>query len=201
MMTQSHDQPAVIMQETSSPHSTGNRAARIVWAVVYCLLFRPSPRPFHRWRNWLLRCFGAKLHPTARVYASATCWAPWNLAMAEHACIADRVDIYCVAPISIGAYSTVSQYTYLCAATHDFEDVKHPLVPKPIVIGRRAWIAADVFVGPGVSIGDGAVVGVRSTVLKNLPAWMVCAGTPAAPIRPRRLSAKDFGETPAPAEE
>lgn len=185
----------MVMQETASPHSRGQRCARVLWAVVYRVFFRPSPRPCHRWRNLLLRMFGATLHPTARVYPRARVWAPWNLVMEQHACIADDVDVYAVETITIGAFSIVSQYSYLCGATHDFEDVKHPLTPKPITIGRRVWIAADVFVGPGVTIGDGAVVGARSTVVKNLPAWQVCAGTPAVAQRARNLSSADFGET------
>ena len=119
--------------------------------------------------------------------------------MHEHACIADEVDVYCVAPIEIGAYSTVSQYGYLCAATHDYEDVRHPLIAMPIVIGRRCWLAADVFVGPGVRIGDGTVVGARSMVLKDLPAWSVATGSPAEVVRKRKLGPADFGEG-APAE-
>ena len=179
----------------SRPFSFGNRLARASWAVVYVLLFRPSPRPMHRWRNWLLRFFGAKLHRTARVYSRARCWAPWNLTMDQHACIGNDVDIYCAAPITIGAYSTVSQYSYLCAATHDFEDVHHPVVAKPIVIGTRCWIAADVFVGPGVTIDDGTVVGARSAVFKDLPAWVVAIGTPAKPVRKRGLRPEDFEQT------
>ncbi len=158
-----------------------------MWGVAYVVLFRPSPRNLHRWRNWLLRRFGAHLHPTARVYPRARCWAPWRLTMDEHACIGDDVDVYCVAPIRIGAHSTVSQYSYLCAATHDFERLEHPLVTAPIVIGERCWIAADVFVGPGVTIGDGTVVGARSAVFKDLPAWVVATGTPARPTRKRQL--------------
>lgn len=178
-----------------NPFSLGNKLARASWAVVYVLLFRPSPRPMHRWRNWLLRLFGAKLHRTARVYSRARCWAPWNLTMDQHACIGNEVDIYCAAPITIGAYSTVSQYSYLCAATHDFEDVHHPVVAKPIVIGTRCWIAADVFVGPGVTIDDGTVVGARSAVFKDLPAWVVAIGTPAKPVRARGLRPEDFEQT------
>lgn len=190
-------QPRHIVQHPKSPHGLGNRMARVMWAVTYTLLFRPSPRPLHRWRNWLLRRFGAKVHPTARVYPRARCWAPWNLTMDERACIGNDVDIYSVAPVKIGAYSTVSQYSYLCAATHDFEDVDHPLVPQPITIGRRCWIAADVFVGPGVTIGDGTVVGARSAVFKDLPSWVVAAGTPAKPVRERGLRPEDFDRTAA----
>lgn len=182
----------VIMQETDSPHGLGNQMARSAWSIVQVVLFRLSPRPLHRWRNWLLRLFGARLDPTARVYPRARIWAPWRLTMGEHACVGDDVDVYCVAPIAIGSFSTVSQYSFLCTASHDFEDVRHPLTAKPIVIGQRCWIAADVFVGPGVTIHDGTVVGARSAVFADLPAWSVAAGNPASVIRPRKLSPADF---------
>jgi putative colanic acid biosynthesis acetyltransferase WcaF len=177
-----------------STFTVRQRITRAAWGVVWTLLFRPSPRNAHRWRNWLLRLFGARLHPTARVYPRARCWAPWNLTMDEYACIGDAVDIYSAESISIGAYSTVSQYGYLCTATHDPDDVNHPLVTRPIRIGRRCWLAADVFVGPGVTIGDGAVVGARSAVFKDIPEWVVAAGTPARPMRARRIGPKDFDE-------
>lgn len=181
-----------------SPHTAGNRAARVLWGAVYLLLFRPSPRIAHRWRNVLLRVFGAKLHPTARVYRTATVWAPWNLEMHERSCIGDHVDVYCVDHITIGKDSTISQYSYLCGATHDYEDPAHPLVSLPVRIGSRVWIAADVFVGPGVTIGDGTVVGARSAVLKDLPDWVVAAGTPARPVRPRTLIRGETRDTCAP---
>ncbi len=168
-----------------SPHGLSNRLGRALWGLVWALLFRPSPRSFHRWRNALLRLFGAKLHPTARVYPRVRVWAPWNLIMAEHACLGDDVDCYCVATISIGASTTVSQYGYLCAATHDYQDPEHPLRPEPITIGARCWIAADVFVGPGVTIADGTVVGARSSVFGDLPEWVVAMGTPAKPVGKR----------------
>ena len=180
--------------ERSSPHSLGHRLGRVAWGVVYLTLFRISPRPLHRWRNWLLRLFGAQMHPKARVYPRARIWAPWNLIMEEGATIADDVDVYSAATIRMGAYATVSQYSFLCAATHDYNDVRHPLVVKPITLGRRCWIAADVFVGPGVTVGDGAVVGARSSVFGDLPEWMVCAGSPAKPLRARELGMADFAQ-------
>ena len=181
----------------SSPHSLRNRAGRALWGCTWALLFRFSPRPLHVWRNWLLRLFGARLHPTARVYPRCRVWAPWNLVMQRGATLADDVDCYCVDRIELGEYATVSQYGYLCGATHDFEDPRHPLVPKPITLGDRVWIAADVFVGPGVSIGAGTVVGARSAVFKDLPAWVVASGTPAKPVRERVLRTDSAAE-PAP---
>ena len=170
-----------------SPHSFGNRVARVLWGVVYVVLFRPSPRNLHRWRNVLLRMFGASLHPTSRVYPRARVWGPWNLTMGARATVADDVDVYCVAPITIGERTTVSQYSYLCGASHDFELPNRPLTPAPIVLGSGVWLAADVFVGPGVTIGDDTVVGARSSVFGDLPESSICFGTPAKAVRERRI--------------
>lgn len=178
--------PTKPIPNRASPHAFRHRLGRQVWGIVYLLLFRTSPRFLHRWRNLLLRCFGATLHPRARVYPRARVWAPWNLVMAEGACLADDVDCYCVDEIRLGAYATVSQYSFLCGATHDHEDRRHPLVPMPITIGERCWIAADVYVGPGVTIGDGTVVGARSSVFGDLPEWVIAVGSPAKPVGERK---------------
>ncbi|MGI9013540.1 MAG: putative colanic acid biosynthesis acetyltransferase [Phycisphaerales bacterium] len=174
--------------------SSGNRITRFFWGIVQATLFRCSPRPFHRWRNLLLRMFGAKLHPSARVYNRARVWLPANLIMQQGSCIADDVDVYCVATITIAEHATVSQYSFLCTASHDFDDVAHPLTIAPIVIDRRAWVAADVFIGPGVSVGAGAVVAARSSVFRDVPPWMLVGGSPAQVLRPRKVGPTDFGE-------
>jgi putative colanic acid biosynthesis acetyltransferase WcaF len=135
--------------------SAGNRVRRVLWGIAWTLLYRPSPRPLHGWRRFLLRCFGA------------------------HSCLADHVDCYCVAPVTVGEHATVSQYSHLCSASHDYNDPAFPLVVAPIVIGRESWVAAGVFVGPGVMIGEGAVVGARSTVTEDISPWTVVAGCPA----------------------
>jgi len=109
--------------------------------------------------------------------------------MGDHSCLSHEVDCYCVAPVKLGAHVTVSQYSYLCTATHDIEEPSMPLVTAPIVIGAGAWITADVFIGPGVTIGEGAVVGARSTVFKDVEPWTVVAGNPARFIKNRQLKA------------
>lgn len=180
--------------EQSSPHSTANKLARVLWMVVYTLLVRPSPRFAHRWRNLIYRAMGARLHRTSRIYPSARVWLPANLIMHEHACVGDLTDIYDVAPITIGARSTVSHYSFLCAASHDFEDPTQPLTIAPITLGQNVWLAADVFVAPGVSIPDGVVVGARSSVFtSDLPPWHLCAGSPAKPIRKREFKSEARG--------
>jgi putative colanic acid biosynthesis acetyltransferase WcaF len=164
-----------------------NRALRVAWSVAWLLLFRPSPRPFHAWRRMLLRAFGAKIGPGAHPYPSAKIWAPWNLELGAHSCLGPHVDCYSVDRIKLGEFATVSQYSYLCTATHDDSDLRLPLVTAPIRIGARAWVCADVFVGPGVVVGDGSVVGARSSVFKSVPEWIVVAGTPAKFLRKREI--------------
>lgn len=166
---------------------------RALWGIVQATFFRWSPRVLHRWRVLLLKLFGADLQFTSRVYPKAKIWGPWNLTMGDRATIADDVDCYCYERITLGDRVVVSQYSYLCGATHDFELKDRPLIPMPITIGAGTWVAADVFVGPGVTIGEESVIGARSSVFSDLPAWKVCVGSPAKPVRDRIL--KD-GELP-----
>lgn len=170
-----------------SPHSLGNRLGRALWGITWLLLYRPSPKPFHAWRRFLLRLFGAKVGRGVHPYPSAKIWAPWNLILSDYSCLGEAVDCYSVAQITIGPHATVSQYSYLCTASHNFEEPDMPLTTAPITVGEGAWITADVFVGPGVNIGAGAVVGVRSTVLRDVEPWSVVAGNPARFIKKREL--------------
>ena len=137
--------------------SRRNKLARVLWAGVWLLLYRPSPVPLHGWRRWLLRLFGATVGRGAHPYPSAKIWAPWNLTMGAHSCLSHQVDCYSVDRITLGAHSTVSQYSFLCTASHDYTDPAMPLTTAPITLGDRVWITADVFVAPGVTIGAGAV--------------------------------------------
>jgi putative colanic acid biosynthesis acetyltransferase WcaF len=169
---------------TSDPHlqpqySRANRAARVLWQLVYVLLFRPSPRPMHAWRALLLRLFGATLGPNCHIYPHARIWAPWNLLCEDVVAIADDAEIYNAAPISLGSHATISQHAYLCSATHDIHDRAFPLVARPIVIGPKAWICAQSTVMPGVTVGEGAVLALGAVATRELQPWTIYTGIPA----------------------
>lgn len=168
--------------------SLSNKFARALWQMVWLICYRPSPTPVHGWRCFLLRLFGARLGHGVHPYPSARIWAPWNLEMGDHACLGEGVDCYCVAPIRIGAHSTVSQYSFLCSASHDYGRMCMPLITAPICVGEHVWITADVFVAPGVTIGDGAVIGARSSVFDDVPPWVVVKGNPARVVKKRELT-------------
>lgn len=172
--------------------SVGGRLARVAWSITWFLLFRPTPRPFHRWRCLILRLFGAKVEMSAHPYPSVRIWAPWNLSMEAHSCLGDQVDCYCVDKVRIGAYATVSQKSFLCTASRDYMDPSMPVIAGPISIGERAWVAADVFIAPGVSVREGAVVLARSSVLKDVAPWTVAAGNPAKLVKTREIKDRDL---------
>jgi putative colanic acid biosynthesis acetyltransferase WcaF len=91
----------------------------------------------------------------------------------------------------IGSDSVVSQDAFLCASTHDVEDPYFQLLLRPILLGERCWVAAQAFVGPGVSMGDGAILSARAVLFEDADAWTIYRGNPAVRLRPRALRADE----------
>jgi putative colanic acid biosynthesis acetyltransferase WcaF len=166
--------------------SLSNRMARVVWGIVYRLLFAPTPRVAHGWRRLLLRLFGAEIGTGVHVYPHVKIWAPWNLSIGDFAGVADGVNLYSIERISLGERSVVSQGAQLCTGSHDFNDPSFQLTAEPIEIGPDVWICSEAFVCPGVRIAPGAVIGARSVVTRSLSgAWTVYAGMPARKVSTR----------------
>jgi len=180
------------------PISTGNRARRALWQLVWALLYRPSPIAAHRWRISLLRAFGAQITAPAYPYPTTRIWAPWNLTLGKGSCLAGEVDCYNVAPVTLEDHSLVSQKSFLCTASHDFNDAYFPLTGAPITVGEGAWVAAEAFVGPGVEIGAGAVVLARGVVVREVPKDAIVGGNPARPVSTRSIRQPDNTERQSP---
>lgn len=185
------DEAPYLGQHCTTPYPRRVVALRFLWALVQATLFRWSPRPCHAFRARLLRLFGAEIpHPDqVVVFPTARITFPWLLTLAPRAMVGPHVTLYNLARITLGRGANVSQNAHLCAGTHDFLRWDMPLVARPITVGDNVWIAADVFVGPGVTVGELAVVGARSVVVRDLPPRMICVGHPCRPIKPRPLPA------------
>lgn len=165
-----------------------HRAKRIAWYFVNATLFRCfASALFKGFRNSLLRAFGAKVDHDALVYASCRIFAPWNLKLGR-ACIGPNTQLYNKALITVGDDSVVSQGSFLCTASHDTTSTMLPLITAPITIGDHVWVAADAFIGMGVTIGEGAVVGARAAVFKDVEPWTVVGGNPAKVIKKRIIT-------------
>jgi putative colanic acid biosynthesis acetyltransferase WcaF len=171
---------------TRPAFSFGNRARRALWNLIWLLLYRPSPRPLHAWRAMLLRLFGATLGPDCHFYPASKVWAPWNLVCADHVAAGDNAEIYNPAPVQLDSHVILSQHAYLCGATHDIDDPAFPLVAYAMHVEAYAWICARASVGPGIRVGEGAVLGLGSVATSDLKPWTVYSGHPAVAIRERR---------------
>lgn len=166
--------------------SLGNRLVRVAWGLAWLVLARFTPPPFHPWRRLVLRAFGAKIDRSARVHGSVSIWLPANLALGPGVLVGPGARLYNQGRIVVGAWSVISQRAHLCASTHAVDDPDFQLILRPITLGERCWVAAEAFVGPGVTVGDGAVLAARGALFENAQPDGIYRGNPAQWVRPRR---------------
>lgn len=161
---------------------------RCSWGF-FAFLFAISPRHFYSCRVWILRIFGAKIGSNVKIYPSVKIFNPNNLRINDNVTIGWGVILYALGVISIGENTIISQYSHLCAGDHDYDSCDFKLIRPQISIGKNVWVAADSFLAPGINIGDYSVIGARSVVVKDVPAYSVVAGNPARVLKVR-LSGK-----------
>lgn len=166
----------------------GVKCRRLLWLTVVALFFRPWPYFLgRRFRLWLLSSFGARIGRHVTFFPSVRVWAPWNFSCGEYVAFDHSVYLYSVAPIIIGSKVAISEGAFLCTASHDISRASRPLTTAPIRVGDGAWIGARAFIHPGVTIGEGAVVGACAVVTRDVPPWAVVAGNPARIVKMREL--------------
>jgi putative colanic acid biosynthesis acetyltransferase WcaF len=154
---------------------------------VNALFVRPTPQALYSWRRFVWRLFGAKVGRNVLIRPGVRVTFPWEVIVGDYCWIGDKATLYSVSEITIAEHSVVSQEAYLCAGTHDHSDVSFPLVASPISIEAECWIAARAFVGPGVRIGRGAIVGARSVLLSDVASGTIVAGVPARAVGTRKM--------------
>ena len=161
---------------------------RWAWDWFWLLLFRPTPRwAFGGWRRFLLRRFGARIGAGAVIRPSCRVQCPWNLTMERLSCLADHVVCDCSASITLGAKVIVSQHAMLSTASLNARTARFEPLVRSIQIEDRAWVASHVFVGPGVHIGRGAVVGACAVVAEDVAPWAIVVGNPLRTVGRRTI--------------
>ena len=113
--------------------------------------------------------YGVNIHLGARAFANANC-----------------VFLDC-AEIRIGDNFQAGPGVQLLTPEHPLDAVERRGLEsaRPITIGARAWVAAEAFVGPGVTVGEGAILGARAVAMRDLEPWTVHSGNPAVAMKPR----------------
>jgi putative colanic acid biosynthesis acetyltransferase WcaF len=175
----------------SRPKGIRGRPAWFVqlWWIFDACLIRPTPQVLYSWRRFAWRLFGAKVGRNVLIRSGARAIYPWKVTIGDFCWIGEKVTFDSIGDIQIGEHSVISQEAYLCAATHDYRDPSFPIIAPGIVIGAECWIGARVFVGPGVSVQKGAVVGACAVVVSNIAEGTVVAGCPARNLGFRKSGA------------
>ena len=163
--------------------TTKELLGRLAWEWLGSIAFALTPRPLWGVRRTILRLFGARIGEGVHIFPSVRIAVPWNLTMDAFSSLGDRAIVYNLGPVTIGQRVTVSQFAHLCAGSHDHTAKTFDLIKPPITIGDEAWVCADAFVGPGVTIGRGAIVGARAVVVKDVADAVLVAGNPAIVVK------------------
>ena len=135
----------------------------------------------------MLRWFGARVGAHVHLYPSTEILFPWLVQIGDWSALGENVLVYNPGLVVIGQKVTISHGTHLCSGTHDYRLTDLPLLKMPIEVEDQAWLCAESFIGPGVSVGQGAIVGARAVVTKHVEPWTVVAGNPAKLICVRTL--------------
>jgi len=173
-------------QRHISAYSTREKVWRLLWAITQATFFRFSFHTWNGWRIFLLQSYGAEIDSSCVIRRTVRVECPWNLRMGANSCLGDGVFVYCLGKVTIGDRVSISQHAHLCAGSHDYSKEDMPLLRLPITIENDVWLAADTFVGPDVTVGEGAILGARAVAMKNLDPQTVYAGNPAAIIKKRK---------------
>ena len=164
--------------------------ANVIFALWVFLdaLFVSSWIPGSPHRRILLRLFGAQIGYGVVIKPRVQVKFPWRLKVGENAWIGEGVWIDNLAEVMIGSNVCISQGAYLCTGSHDWTSPTFDLIVKPITLKDGSWIAAKSTVGPGVTIEEGAVLGLGSTTSKDLEPWSIYSGSPAVFLKKRSLN-------------
>ena len=161
-----------------------SRFVEALWLLAQ-RAFVSSWMPGASYRRWLLRAFGAKIGKGVVVQPGVKVKFPWRLSVGDHTWIGEEVWIDNLADVTIGRNCCISQRAYLCTGSHDWSRPSFDLVTSPIHIKEGAWIAACATVGPGVTVGEGAVLSLSAVATHDLEPRTIYFGTRASPIRER----------------
>ncbi len=173
-------------------YSSGNfdrgrsRLIEAFWIVSSAIVFARVV-PVSRIRVFLLRLFGARVGLNVVIRSSVKIKFPWRLHVGDNVWIGESVWIDNLAPVSIGNNTCISQGVYFCTGNHDWSSPTFNLKTGPITIGSKAWIAAKAVLGPGVNIGDGAVVCLGSIVTSDIAPWVVWSASPNTVTQSRNI--------------
>ncbi len=181
----------VDLTKSTMQWDSATKLRRGIWSFIIQPIYRLIPGKKSKIRISLLRMMGARIGRCCMIQQRVDILIPWNLVIHDRVAIAHDCRILNFDTVEIQPMTVISQHTHLCTGTHDYSHPHFPLTMKPITIEPESWVASGAFIGPGVRLGRGCVIGANSVVTKDMPEWMVCAGNPCKPLKPRIIDSSD----------
>jgi putative colanic acid biosynthesis acetyltransferase WcaF len=163
-----------------------SRWKSILWYFIGFTLVKSYYLPYSLIKVWILRLFGAQIGIGVCLKPGVHIKFPWQLKIGDHCWIGENTWIDNLAPVVLENNVCLSQGVYLCTGNHDWSDPAFQLRLGSIHLGEGCWIAAKSVVGPGVSVGAGAVLTLGSVTAQSLEPRVIYAGNPAQPIKSRK---------------
>lgn len=158
-----------------------------LWSLVSLILFRLCPVSLSSIKRGVLRAFGARIGRGVVIKPQVKITFPWKLIVGDHVWLGEECWLLNLDQISIGDNVCVSQRAFLCTGSHDYKKPGFDLIVKPIVLEDGAWVGAGGWVGPGVTVGSHAVLAAGSVATRDMEAWGIYQGNPAALMRRREI--------------
>lgn len=162
---------------------------QLLWYFIGSPLVQSYWLPMSGIKVWILRRFGAEIGEGVRIKPGVRVKFPWRLAIGDYVWLGEDAWMDNLAPIAIGSHVCISQGVYLCTGNHDWSDPQFELKIAPIHIEESSWIAARAIIGPGVTVGKGAVLSLGGVTGRSLEPMTVYSGNPAQPIKARKMAA------------
>lgn len=154
-------------------------AKEALWRLCQGLFFQPLWHMPSSFRAAVLRAFGARIGRRAVIRAGVNIHFPWRLEMGDDVWLGEEAMILSLAPVKIGSNVCLSQRCFICTGTHDPDSPTFELKTEAVTIGNGVWVAAMAFIGPGVTVGDAAVVAAGAVVVSDVLPGDRVAGVPA----------------------
>lgn len=159
----------------------------LLWIVLQAM-FVSSFLPGNWHRRFLLRAFGARIGARVVLKPGIRVKFPWRLTVGDNSWIGELAWIDNLAEVNIGQDCCVSQGAYLCTGSHNWSQPGFDLITGPITLEPGAWVAARAYVGPGVTLHRGAVLGLGGVAGRDLDPWTIYAGVPAVAVKQRTIA-------------
>lgn len=163
-------------------------AIQLLWFFLGDLLVHSRWLPFSGLKVFVLRCFGAQIGCKVRIKPGVRVKFPWRLRLGDSVWIGENAWIDNLAPVTVESHVCISQGVYLCTGNHDWSHPDFKLLAAEIYLEQGCWIAARAVIGPGVRVGQGAVLALGGVTGRSLEPMTIYAGNPAQPIKKRVIS-------------